>query len=202
MKFKAISTVLLVICIVSIMGCIYLYLDQATTAARWQTKALAQYGQDVSAGQQVTQETWWTTNPIWLGFTCWLQDAYSWVLAAIGFITKFIFRRIRESERSIRMFEKLLQKLMAWYYGSPLAKSMVQGMLTDLKEQGERILPIVESAIKTAALSDTMSGKEKLASVVDAVAVQAPAVERSLITATVTSAFRVLQKDPNVPEVQ
>ena len=100
------------------------------------------------------------------------------------------------------MFEKLLQKLMAWYYGSPLAKSMVQGMLTDLKEQGERILPIVESAIKTAALSDTMSGKEKLASVVDAVAAQAPAVERSLITATVTSAFRVLQKDPNVPEVQ
>ena len=62
------------------------------------------------------------------------------------------------------MFEKLLQKLMAWYYGSPLAKSMVQGMLTDLKEQGERILPIVESAIKTAALSETMSGKEKLAS--------------------------------------
>ena len=184
------------------MGCIYLYLDQATTAARWQTKALAQYGQDVSVGQQVTQEAWWTTNPIWLGFTCWLQDTYSWILAIIGFIAKWIFRRIRESERSIRMFEKLLQKLMAWYYGSPLAKGIVAGMLTDLKEQGERILPIVESAIKAAAANDTMSGKEKLSSVVDAVVAQAPTVEKSLITATVTSAFRVLQKDPSVPEVQ
>jgi hypothetical protein len=95
-----------------------------------------------------------------------------------------------------------LVNIAGWLSGNPFIKQLIETLVADLKDEGARILPIAVDAIKTAAGNNQMSGKEKMASVINTVVAQAPNVEKSVINATVNLAYRTLQKDPNVPEVQ
>lgn len=91
---------------------------------------------------------------------------------------------------------------LGWYAGSPLARDVVKTVVTDLKEEGQRILPIAVDAIKGVAADQNLSSKGKFDFVCNKIALEVPAVQTSLTNSLVELAYRTLRQDPNVPEVE
>lgn len=194
----------------SIAACVYLYVDQATTAARWQEKAKAEYGEALDKGESVQMKSWWTENPIWLGLKCWAQDTYSWILGLIFAIAKFGVKIVGKDYFKRR--NEMWKRIVAWFKGSVVVKEAVDEaipyveqvgatLVSNIKSQVVNFMPTLIAAVKAAALNPNLSGAQKLAAVMYTVEQAIPNVESNLLKTAAESVYYTLMKDPSVPEV-
>ena len=95
-----------------------------------------------------------------------------------------------------------LLNLAGWLSKDVFVQQLVHTLIDDLKQAGQKMLPVVVDAIKKAAVDKALSGPEKMKSVLATVQTQFPDVEKSVVDSTVALAYRTLKVDPKVPEVQ
>ncbi len=100
------------------------------------------------------------------------------------------------------MLANLATSFLGWYVRSPLAKQIVATVVSDLKSEGQRVLPVAIEAIKVAAEDANLTNKGKFDYVVGTVIAQAPSVEHNLVNGLIDLAYRTLKNDPEVSEVQ
>lgn len=96
----------------------------------------------------------------------------------------------------------LAANFLGWYAGSPYAQKMVKQVVTDLKTEGAKMLPVVIDSIKEVATDDSLSTKGKFDYVANKVVASGIDAGASMANSIIDLTYRTLKNDPTVPEVQ
>ena len=93
-------------------------------------------------------------------------------------------------------------RILASYTGSPYAQQIVKQVVTDLANEGQRILPTIIDSIKEVASDENLTGRGKFDYVTNKLIGTAPGVAKTVSNNLINLAYAALKADPTVPEVQ
>lgn len=91
-KFLFMEKILRLVIYVAILISLSVFICQSVTADRWQEKAINNYNSAILSNQkpEYQPESWWTQNPLVVGFSVWLFDTNNLISIFFGFFSYLI----------------------------------------------------------------------------------------------------------------